>query len=94
MSFIKAQYPLNGERTDNKCPTTTIKTFQALGLEPQAPKKEKETKKKKKAVVESMMPSTKKSKTKPSDEGKRKGKQEKKEASLLSQKRGGVREGC
>ena len=33
--FNKAQFPLNGERSDNKRLTTTMKTFQALGLKPQ-----------------------------------------------------------
>ena len=32
--FNKAQFPFAGERPDNKCPTTTMKTFQALVLKP------------------------------------------------------------
>ena len=45
--FNKAQLPLVGERTDNKRLTTTMKTFQALGLKPQAQVKEKENEKEK-----------------------------------------------
>ena len=32
--FNKAQLSLAGERSDNKKPTTTMKTFQALDLKP------------------------------------------------------------
>ena len=40
--FQQAKLPLAGEKADEKRPTTTMKTFQALSLMPQAPKKKKE----------------------------------------------------
>ena len=33
--FRRAQLPIDRRRADNKCPTTTMKTFSALGLKPQ-----------------------------------------------------------
>ena len=69
--FNKAQFPLVGEKSNNKRPTTTMKTFPALGLKPQALEKEKETRKNKKVATKAVVPSTKKSKTKPYDEGKK-----------------------
>ena len=75
-AFNKAQLPLASESSNDKRPTTTIKTFQAIGLKPKAQdkKKEKERKKKKNVVTATkvMVPSTKKSKSKPFDEGKKK----------------------
>ena len=38
--FIKAQLPLDGEICDKKRPTTTMKTFSALGLKPKDKEKE------------------------------------------------------
>ena len=70
--FNKAQFPLAREGFDNKRLMTIMKTLQALGLNPQALKKKKETKKKKKAAANAMVPSTKKSKSKPSEVGKKK----------------------
>ena len=32
--FKRAQLPIEGHRADNKCPTTTMKTFSFLGLKP------------------------------------------------------------
>ena len=53
--FGRAQLPIDGHRKDEKCPTTTKKTFSAMGLKLQGPeieekkkKKEEEEKKKKK----------------------------------------------
>ena len=45
--FIKAQLLLDSERCDKKRPTTTMKTFLALGLKAKDKKKEMESKKKK-----------------------------------------------
>ena len=65
--FIKANFPLEGERFDPKRPTTTMKTFQALGLKPQ----EQEKKDTAIAATETMVPSTKKIKSKHSKKVKR-----------------------
>ena len=46
--FIQAQLPIDGHRVGTKRPTTTMKTFLALRLKPQAPEKEKEKEKEKK----------------------------------------------
>ena len=91
----KAQFHLNGERADFNRHTTTTKTFQALGLKPQAQEKENKSGKKKVAitVAEAVVPSTKKSKSKPSEEGKKK-KLSKEEVSLLFQKRENKKEDC
>ena len=43
--FTRAQLPIDGQKANNKRPTITMKTFSALGLNPQTPKKEKEKKK-------------------------------------------------
>ena len=69
--FIKAQSPLDGHKVDNKRPTTTMKTFSALGLKPQAKEvvKEKEKKDKKKNDSSVKEGSTQKQKSKPSGEG-------------------------
>ena len=40
--FTRAQLPLDGHRVDNKCPPTTMKTFSAMGLKPQAQDKKNE----------------------------------------------------
>ena len=45
--FRKAQLPIDGHKADNKRPTTTMKTFSALGPKPQGQEKEKEKKKEK-----------------------------------------------
>ena len=67
--------PLDGHKADNRRPTTTTKTFSALGLKPsvQEKEKEKESKKKKDDVVPAaiVVPSTKKPKSKPFEEGKK-----------------------
>ena len=74
--FTKAQFPLDGQRPDTKRPTTTMKTFSVLGLKSrvQEKEKEKESKKKKDTTVADtiVVPSTKKSKSKPLKEGKKK----------------------
>ena len=43
--FRRAQLPISGHKSDNKHPTTTMKTFLALGLKLQGQEKEKEKKK-------------------------------------------------
>ena len=50
----KAQLPLAGERSDDKRPTTTMKTFCAIGLKSksQDKKKENETRKKKMLLLQ------------------------------------------
>ena len=70
--FIKAQLPLDGERCDQKRPTTTMKTFSVLGLKPQVQKTEKEKENKKKKVAVTEVLSTKTAKSKPSEESKKK----------------------
>ena len=50
--FTKAQRPIDGHRKDEKCPTTTKKTFSAMGLNFQYPDTEGEKKKKKKEEEE------------------------------------------
>ena len=44
--------PIDGHKADNEKPTTTMKTFSALVLKPQAPEKEKEKKKGREIVKE------------------------------------------
>ena len=89
--FIRAQLPLDGHKTDNKRPITTMKTFSALGLKPQGQEKqkEKESKKKKNAAVATaaVVPSTKKTKSKPSKEGKKKKKRRETSLSTILDKR-------
>ena len=46
--FIRAQLLIEGHRAKTKRPTTTMKTFSALGMKPQAPVKEKEKEKEEK----------------------------------------------
>ena len=82
--FIKAQLPPDGHRANYERPTTTIKTFFALGLKLQSQDKEKKKKDKKKkdsATAVAKVPSTKKGKSKPSKEDKKKKKR--RERSLL-----------
>ena len=50
--FTRAQLPIDGHKADNKRLTTTMKTFSALGLKPQALEKEKKKEKKKKKEKE------------------------------------------
>ena len=68
---------LDGERCDKKRPTTTIKTFSTLGLKPKDKEKEKESKKKDVVAATTMVPSTKKPKSIPFEEGKPKQRREK-----------------
>ena len=46
--FMRAQLPVNGHKKDDKRPTTTKKTFFAMGLKPQGLEKEEKKKKKRK----------------------------------------------
>ena len=46
--FMRAQPPIDGHKKDEKCLTTTKKTFSAIGLKPQGLEKEEKKKKKKK----------------------------------------------
>ena len=59
--FIKAQLPLDGERCDKQSPTTTMKTFLALGRKPKDKEKERKNKNKKDDTATTIVvPSTKK----------------------------------
>ena len=89
--FIKAQLLLDGHKANTNGPTTTMKTFSALRLKPQAQekKKEKENKKKKDtAVATADVPSTNKTKFKPLKEGKKKKKRKEKSPSPIPEERG------
>ena len=47
--FVRAQLPIEGHGVETKRSTTTMKTFSALGMKPQAPLKEKENRRKRKS---------------------------------------------
>ena len=90
--FIWAQLPLDGHSADNKRPTTTMKTFSALGLKPQGQEKEKEKESKKKKNVAAIgttivVPSTRRTKSKPSNKGKKKKKRREKSLSPIPEER-------
>ena len=81
--FTRAQLPVDGHRKDEKCPTTTMKTFTAMGLKLQGLKKEEKKKKKEEAKKEEKKKdprkkdtSLQKVKMKPSEEMRKKKRQE------------------
>ena len=87
--FIRDPLPLDGHRADNKRPTTTMKTFLALGLKPQAQEKEKEKKKKDKKKKHSATKETnnRKGKSNLSEKGKENKKRRERILSLIPKER-------
>ena len=81
--FIGARYPLDGHRANNKRLTTIMKTFLALGLKPQAPKKRRTRRRK---ILLSKRP-IQKEKSKPSREDKKKKGGERSLSPILKEKR-------
>ena len=78
---------MDGERCDKKRPTTTIKTFSTLGLKPKDKEKEKKSKKKDVVAATTMVPSTKKPKSIPFEEGKLKQRKEKSVSPIPKERR-------
>ena len=78
--FMRAQLPVDGHRKDEKCPTTTKKTFSAMDLKTQGPEKEKKKKKKKEEKMKDpnkkKQAPLRKGKSKPSEELRKKKRQE------------------
>ena len=75
---------MDGHKADNKRPTTTMKTFSALGLKPHAPEKEKKKDKKKK---DSFKKKTHAQKEKSKTSGEKKKKRRERSLSLISEER-------